>query len=295
MRLGDIYARCRPAISIEFFPPKTSQGEANLAARIPAIRQLRPAFCSVTYGAAGSTRDRTLWWTDRLKNEFGMEVMCHLTCVGQSRGEIRAMLGKLRESGIENIIALRGDPPAGDADWTPHPDGYRHAIELVRAAREYGFAVAVAGFPECHPEADSRSQYLDHLAEKAAAGADVIVTQLFLDNADYASLVDGLRQRSITTPVVPGILPFKTVAQLRKFTTVYARSMSGPARIPAALEKRLAAVENDDAAAQQLGIDYATEQIRELLAMGAPGIHFYCLNESHAVEAILARLNLPAS
>lgn len=295
MRLSEIYRERHPAISIEFFPPKTPQGEANLATRIPIIKSLNPSFCSVTYGAAGSTRDKTLWWTERLKNEFGLEVMCHLTCVGQSKADIEAVFDQLQGTGIENIIALRGDPPVGEATWSPHPDGYRYAIELVRAARQRGFSIAVAGFPEVHPEARDRDQYLDHVKAKVDAGADAVVTQLFLDNADYYRFVDDLHARGVSVPIVPGILPFKSVAQLRKFTTVYARSASGPAKVPASLEKRLAAVENDDEAAFRLGIEYATEQCTDLIRQGAAGIHFYCLNESHAVEAILRHLKLAAS
>ncbi|MBX7244999.1 MAG: methylenetetrahydrofolate reductase [NAD(P)H] [Candidatus Sumerlaeaceae bacterium] len=293
MQLKEIYATHNPAISIEFFPPKTPQGDENLAARIAVIRKLQPAFCSVTYGAGGSTRDKTLWWARRLKEEFGFEVMCHLTCVGHSRAEVEEVLRNLKAMGVENIIALRGDPPAGVAEWRPHPDGFHHASELVAAARQIGgFSIAVAGFPELHPEAESRESDLLHLREKVDAGADAIITQLFLDNQDYFRFVDSARATGITVPIVPGILPFRTVAQLRKFTTVYSRTKTGPAHIPERLEARLAQVENDDAAAYQLGIEYATEQCRELLDRGAPGIHFFCLNESHAVETILRNLSL---
>lgn len=291
MRLRDIYASIQPAISIEFFPPKTAQGDANLESRLPRIKQLHPAFCSVTYGAAGSSRDKTLSWVKRLKHDFAFEVMCHLTCVGQSRSEIDSVLQELQDAQVENIIALRGDPPAGVAEWTPHPEGYHYAAELVRAAKDKGFSIAVAGFPEGHPESPGREAGIRHLKEKVDAGADAIVTQLFLDNSDYYAFVEDARAAGIDVPIVPGILPFRTVAQLRKFTTVYARTMTGPARVPAQLETRLATVENNDEAAYQLGIDYATEQCRDLLRNGVPGIHFYCLNESQAVEAILKNLN----
>jgi len=296
LRLSDIYAQQRPAVSVEFFPPKTPQGEQSLAARIADIAALKPAFCSVTYGAGGSTRGKTLDWVTRLRNEFGLEVMCHLTCLGHSRAELDAILGQLAANGIENIIALRGDPPAVGAGWTPHPDGYTHAIELVRAARATGaFSIAVAGFPEVHPESPDRETDLSRLAEKVAAGADAIITQLFFDNDDYFRFVEDLRRLGVTVPVVPGILPFRTAAQLRKFTTVYARTKNGPAHIPRDLERRVARVENDDEAAARLGIDYATWQCRDLLDGGAPGIHFYCLNESRSVEAILRNLNLAAA
>jgi methylenetetrahydrofolate reductase (NADPH) len=278
---------------VEFFPPKTPQGEAGLAGRIGRIRELGPAFCSVTYGAGGSTREKTLWWVRRLKNEFGLETMCHLTCVGSSRAEIRAILQQLRGEGIENIIALRGDPPAGQADWLPHPDGFHHAVELVREAREVGgIGIAVAGFPEVHPEAKSAASDLRFLKEKVDAGADAVITQLFLDNGDFYRFVDSARKAGIDVPIVPGIMPFRSVAQLRKFTTMYARTFSGPARIPPKLEKLLPAVENDNDAARRLGIEFATAQCEELLAEGVPGIHFYCLNESLAVDAILQNLRI---
>jgi len=293
MKLRDIYAARRPAISVEFFPPKTPQGETSLAQRIPLIKALGPAFCSMTYGAGGATREKTLGWVNRLKNEFALEVMCHITCVCHSRTEIDAILNELKTIGVENIIALRGDPPAGQPCWQSHEDGYDHAIELVKAARAAGgFSVAVAGFPEIHPESQSRESDLRYLKDKVDAGADVIITQLFLDNADYHRYVGEARAIGITVPIVPGIMPFRSVAQLRKFTTQYARSKNGPARIPPELESRLADVENDDDAARALGIEYATRQCKNLLTCGAPGIHFYCLNESKAVEAILKNLNL---
>ncbi|MCX7019785.1 MAG: methylenetetrahydrofolate reductase [NAD(P)H] [Candidatus Sumerlaeota bacterium] len=293
MKLRDIYASRRPVISVEFFPPKTARGEQNLAQRIPLIKALGPAFCSMTYGAGGATREKTLWWAKRLKDEFAVEVMCHITCVGHSRSEIDAILAELKTIGIENIIALRGDPPAGEPCWRPHPEGYNHAAELVRAARAAGdFSIAVAGFPEIHPESQSRESGLRFLKQKTGAGADVIITQLFLDNADYHRYVSDARAIGISIPIVPGIMPFRGADQLRKFTTLYARSKNGPARIPPGLESRLARVENDDDAARALGVEYATEQCKNLLACGAPGIHFYCLNESKAVESILKNLSL---
>lgn len=291
MKLPDIYATRRPAISIEFFPPKTAAGEENLAARLQRFRDLDPAFVSITYGAGGSTRSQSVTWARRLRHEFGFEVMFHLTCVGQSRGETAAILDELRASGIENIIALRGDPPHGETEWRPHPDGYHHASELVRDAAAAGcWGIAVAGFPEVHPESPTRELDRQHLAEKVRAGAHAVVTQLFFDNADYFGFVEEARVAGVDVPIVPGILPFRTVPQLRRFTTQLARAQGGPARIPPALEERLAAVETDDDAAAALGIEYASSQCEELLSRGAPGIHFYCLNESNAVERILTHL-----
>ncbi|MGI8907074.1 MAG: methylenetetrahydrofolate reductase [NAD(P)H] [Candidatus Sumerlaeaceae bacterium] len=295
MRLNQIYASYSPAVSVEFFPPRTAEGEADLAIRIPEIKALRPAFCSVTYGAGGSGRDRTLGWVHRIKHDFGMEVMCHLTCVGQSRAETDEVLKKLKADGVENLIALRGDPPKGEAAWRPHPEGYHYAAQLVKACRDKGFSVAVAGFPEFHPEAQSSESDLRFLKEKVDAGADAVITQLFFDNQDFFRYVDSARSLGVKVPIVPGILPFRTVEEIRRFTTKYALTMTGPARVPPELEKQLAPVENDDSAAAKLGIEWATRQCRELLDAGAPGIHFYCMNKSNVVETIMRNLNLAAT
>jgi methylenetetrahydrofolate reductase (NADPH) len=292
LRLDEIYTVKNPAISVEFFPPKSPEGEADLAARIPEIRALKPAFCSVTYGAGGSGRGRTLDWVHRVKYEFGLEVMCHLTCVGQTRDEVRSVLHQLNADGIENIIALRGDAPGGVDTFQAHPDGFHYASELVAAARAMNFAVAVAGFPEVHPESRSRESDITYLKQKVDEGASAVITQLFFDNSDYFRYVDAARKAGVTVPIIPGILPFRTVDELRRFTTKYARTFSGPARVPDELEKQLPSVEGDTGASAKLGIDWATRQCRELLDRGAPGIHFYCMNKSSTVETILRNLHL---
>lgn len=292
MRLRDIYANRNPAISVEFFPPRTDEGDAALAARVPAIARLKPDYVTVTYGAGGSGRDRTLGWVRRLRHDFGLDVLCHLTCVGQSRAEVGEVLDQLRALDVDKIIALRGDPPKGVAEWTAHPDGYRYASELVAEAVARGFSVAVAGFPEGHPESPDRASDIRHLKAKVDAGAESIGTQLFLDNDDYTAYVADARAAGVTVPVIPGILPFKSAAHLRRFCSDFARTMTGAARIPEALETRLTACAGDEAAEAALGLDYATEQCRDLLDRGAPGLHFYCLNESQAVETILERLQL---
>jgi len=290
VKLPEIYAHRRPAISVEFFPPKTSAGETLLAQRLKRFRELNPAFCSITYGAGGSTREKTLEWARRLRNEYGFETMCHLTCVGHSRDELRAILESLWANSIENIIALRGDPPRGQDNWQPHPDGLHHAVELVRLARSIApFGIAVAGFPEGHPESPSEQDDLRYLKEKVDAGADVVITQLFFDNNDYFHFVEAARAIGVRVPIVPGIMPFRTIAQLEKFTTLYARTRNGPARVPEKLQKRLEGISSDEEAAR-LGIAYAIEQCEELLDRGVPGIHFYCLNESDAVDGILQSL-----
>lgn len=287
MKLADLYARPGLTLSVEFFPPKTDKGEENLFNEIETIKRLNPAFCSVTYGAGGSTREKTVDLVDRIHRESCLEVMCHLTVVGQSKDEARSILKKLKHRGIENLIALGGDPPQGMADWRPHPDGFHHAVELVREAVALGgFSVAVAGFPEVHPRAVSRAADLKYMRDKIDAGAVAIITQLFFDNDDYYRYVEDVRKLGITVPIVPGVLPILSAPQVRRFTALCC------AKIPAPLERELAKVENDDDAAVQLGIEYASRQCEALIKFGAPGIHFYSLNKSLSLRAICKNLCL---
>jgi len=287
VKLADLYARPGLTISVEFFPPKTDKGEENLFNEIETIKRLNPAFCSVTYGAGGSTREKTVDLVDRIHRESCLEVMCHLTVVGQSKDEARSILKKLKHRGIENLIALGGDPPQGMADWRPHPDGFHHAVELVREAVALGgFSVAVAGFPEVHPRAVSRAADLKYMRDKIDAGAVAIITQLFFDNDDYYRYVEDVRKLGITVPIVPGVLPILSAPQVRRFTALCC------AKIPAPLERELAKVENDDDAAVKLGIEYASRQCEALIKFGAPGIHFYSLNKSLSLRAIHKNLCL---
>ena len=287
MKLADLYARPGLTLSVEFFPPKTDKGEENLFREIEIIKRLKPAFCSVTYGAGGSTREKTVDLVDRIHSECALEVMCHLTVVGQSKDEARAVLKKLKKKRIQNVLALGGDPPQGIADWKPHPDGFQHAAELVREAKALGgFSVAVAGFPEVHPRAESRESDLKFLKEKVDAGAVAIITQLFFDNEDFYRFVEDLRNLGVVVPIVPGILPVLSAPQVRRFTEL-CRS-----KIPPQLERELAKVENDDAAAIEVGIEYATRQCEDLIKQGAPGIHFYSLNKSHSFQVICKNLGL---
>jgi len=287
VKLADLYARPGLTLSVEFFPPKTDKGEENLFNEIETIKRLNPAFCSVTYGAGGSTREKTVDLVDRIHRESCLEVMCHLTVVGQSKDEARSILKKLKHRGIENLIALGGDPPQGMADWRPHPDGFHHAVELVREAVALGgFSVAVAGFPEVHPRAVSRAADLKYMRDKIDAGAVAIITQLFFDNDDYYRYVEDVRKLGITVPIVPGVLPILSAPQVRRFTALCC------AKIPAPLERELAKVENDDDAAVKLGIEYASRQCEALIKFGAPGIHFYSLNKSLSPRAICKNLCL---
>jgi len=287
LKLRDLYGRPGLTLSVEFFPPKTEKGDENLFKEIAILKTLKPSFCSVTYGAGGSTREKTVDLVDRIHRECGLEVMCHLTVVGQSRHEVRSVLARLKQREIENIIALGGDPPQGVVDWVPHPDGFHHSVELVREAVAYQwFSIAVAGFPEVHPRAESRESDLRYLKEKVDAGADVVITQLFFDNEDFYRYVEDLRRLGVCVPIVPGILPILSVPQVRRFTALCG------SKIPPRLEQLLAKVENDDEGAVRLGIDYATEQCQGFLGFGVRGIHFYSLNKSRSVRAILENLGL---
>ena len=294
-KLRDIYARDGLTFSIEFFPPKTPEGTDSLFAELQELKKLDPAFVSVTYGAGGTTQAKTLQVVRAMKYREKLEVMCHVTIVNQPLKDVKSVLGDLWGSEVENIIALAGDPPEGaSAPWKAHPDGYQNARELIDVAKRgqagwYDFfSVAVAGFPEVHPRAESRESDLKYLKEKVDAGADVVITQLFFDNDDYFRFVEDARAIGITVPIVPGVLPIRSVAQVRRFTKLCA------AKIPPRLEALLAKVEDDDEAAAQLGIDYATEQCEGLIEFGVPGLHFYSLNKARSVVAIHENLNLGA-
>ena len=287
MKLRNIYAKPGLTCSIEFFPPKSPEGDTALFREVEILKTLGPAFCSVTYGAGGSTRDKTLEIVTKLQHDFGLVAMCHLTVVDQSKDEVRAVLNKLKANGIENIIALAGDPPKGVTDWQPHPQGFHYSTELVQEAVTYNsFSIAVAGFPEVHPRAESRESDLRYLKNKVDAGADAVITQLFFDNDDYYRYVDDVRRIGIKVPIVPGVLPILSTAQTRRFT-----AMCG-SKIPPRLETLLTKVEGDAAAEIQLGIDYATEQCEGLMRFGIPGIHFYSMNKSRSVKAIFENLSL---
>jgi methylenetetrahydrofolate reductase (NADPH) len=291
MKLRDIYARPGKTFSVEFYPPKDQAGVDRLFAEVEKLKALNLAFCSVTYGAGGSTQGTTLEVVRRIHDESRIEVMCHLTVVNQPKRTVRGVLEYLRENDIENLIALAGDPPKGqdETDWTPHADGYHHSRELVEDALAFEkgwFSVAVAGFPEVHPRAVSRESDLKYLKAKVDAGADVVITQLFYDNDDYYRYVEDVRAVGVEVPVVPGLMLIQSSAQCRRIAT-----MCG-SKIPAGLEARLAKVEDNSDAALQLGIDYTTEQCEALLAYGVPGFHFYSLNKARGVSSVFENLQL---
>ena len=291
--IRDIYAASRaagrPVISFEFFPPKTEEGDRNLLEKtIPALLKTRPDYCSVTYGAGGSTRDKTLMIVDRIQGQHGLTAVAHLTCVSATKEQIGELLAQIRALGVKNLLALRGDPPGG-GEFQVTPGGFEFSSQLVRYIREQGdFSIGVAGFPEGHI-ACKEGKYADwqHLKEKVDAGADFVLTQLFFDNADFHQFREHLTQKlGIKVPIVPGIVSILSATQIKRFT-----AMCG-ARIPAPLAARLEALGNDDAAAAEFGIDYATRQCEDLLRAGVPGIHFYTLNKAPATVRILKNLGL---
>ncbi|MFM8561730.1 MAG: methylenetetrahydrofolate reductase [NAD(P)H] [Solirubrobacterales bacterium] len=275
-----------PPFSFEFFPPKTEEGEANLFAAIEQLVPLGPAFVSVTYGAGGSTRDKTLEIVSRVHRDYGLEAMAHFTCVDATVEDLRATLDELESLGVENVLALRGDPPGG-GEWVPAEGGLAYASELVELIEsDYPFAIGAAAFPEVHLHAASAEEDLRHLKAKVDAGAHFLITQLFFDNEAYFDFVARAREAGIEVPIVPGILPITNIAQLERVT-----SMCG-ATIPAGLQAELDARAGDPDAVAQFGVAYAALQCAELLAGGAPGIHFYTLNLSPATRAIVSALRL---
>jgi methylenetetrahydrofolate reductase (NADPH) len=275
-----------PCFSFEFFPPKTEQGVANLFATLKELAELRPTFVSVTYGAGGSTRQLTADLVTRIKKEAGIEAMAHLTCVGHSRDELKAVLDRLRDAGIENVLALRGDPPQGEKEFRPAPDGFRYATELHRFIRtnRYPFSVGGACYPEGHLESPSREEDLAHLKEKVDAGAEFLITQLFYDNAFYFDFVERARKAGIRVPIIPGIMPLTTAEQIDRITRMCGATV--PMKLTLEIERR----RSDPQAIVQLGVAHATVQCVELLARGAPGIHFYTLNRSLATRMIFTAL-----
>jgi methylenetetrahydrofolate reductase (NADPH) len=280
--------RGEPVFSFEFFPPRTDEGERQLFQTVEALRPLGPAFVSVTYGAGGSMRARTVELVTRLKRETEVEAVAHVTCAGASRDEIASVLDAVSAAGIQNVLALRGDPPQGERTFTPHPQGFRYASELVTFLRSqperWKFCVGAAAYPEGHVETRDLVKDLANLKTKVEAGVDFLVTQLFFENRHYFSFVERARVAGIQVPILPGIMPMTNVEQIERFTT-----MCG-ARIPPGLRGAMEVRRADPESALQLGVAYAGLQCADLLRRGAPGLHFYTLNRSPSSRAILAAL-----
>lgn len=285
MKISDLLNTGRKSFSFEFFPPKTDEDAAQLMKTAEALRALEPSYISVTWGAGGSTRRKTLDLVANIKAKLGVETMAHLTCVGASRADIDAVLTEIRDKKIDNVLALRGDPPKGQTAFTAHPDGFAYANELVAHIRgRHPLCIAAAGYPEGHPETADKARDLDHLKRKVDAGADFVVTQLFFDNADYFGFVERARKAGVRVPIIPGLMPVTNVGQLKRFT-----AMCG-ARIPEALARTLEPIQEDSEAVVRAGIAHGLKQSEGLLAGGAPGIHFYTLNRSRSTAEILRQL-----
>lgn len=293
MRIADAYTRGSPVFSFEFFPPKNEEGMRRLHDTIAALRPLRPDFVSVTYGAGGSTRELTVELVSQIKRDTGIEAMAHLTCVGHTAHELTDVLDRLAASGVENVIALRGDPPKGQRTFTPTPGGFAHGSELAEFVRmRWPFCVAGAVYPEGHVESSEPEQDVRFAKVKQDAGVEVLISQLFFDPADFWRFVAKARRAGVSVPIVPGVMPITSAAQLSP-TGMFARC---GARVPEALRRRVEAARDEDAV-HAVGIAWALGQCRELLEAGAPGVHFYTLNRSRAAYAVYQglRTGLPAT
>jgi methylenetetrahydrofolate reductase (NADPH) len=285
MRISSLFEGRRPSFSFEFFPPKDDAGVENLFATVESLRVYQPAYVSITYGAGGSTRARTIELAKRIKRETGLEVLAHVTCVGSTEADLRATFRELHEGGIENVLALRGDPPRGSASFEPTAGGFTHATDLIALlARDFPFCIGGAAYPEKHPEAATFESDLEVARHKQAAGAEFLITQLFFDNAAYTAFVARARAAGITIPIVPGIMPITNYRQIERFV-----AMCG-ATIPTPLRVELDARRDEPEAVAELGVAYATLQCADLLAQGAPGIHFYTLNKSPSTRAVVSAL-----
>jgi methylenetetrahydrofolate reductase (NADPH) len=289
MKLSAAYGTGKFGLSFELFPPKTPQGVTNLFHHVEQLVAFGPSFITCTYGAGGSTQDLTLDIVARVHREFQLPVATHLTCVGRTVDQLRQYLRTAMSTGVDNVVALRGDPPKGDTQFRPVEGGLSYANELVTLVRgEFPeFGIAVAGYPETHQEAPSPEADLANLKRKAASGADVIVTQLFYNNDDFFRFRDQCRALGITQPIVPGLLPVTNFAQIQRIT-----SLCG-AKLPAEFVGRLESAGDDADVQFAVGVDFATRQTQELVDAGVPGIHFYVLNRSEAAAEVLQRVQLP--
>jgi len=285
MRISEKLATQRPFFSFEFFPPKDEAGSKQLFATIEDLVPLRPAFVSITYGAGGSSRARTVSLAKQIQSEIGLTVVAHVTCVGSTRAELRELFDDLSRAGIKNVLALRGDPPKGETAFVPAAGGFAYASELIAMLkRNYDFCVGAACYPETHVEATSPEADLDNLKRKVDAGAEFLVSQLFLDNDAYFEFAARARRAGVEVPIVPGLMPVTNFEQTRRFT-----AMCG-ATIPPKLSVEMDARKGDARAVEDLGVSYASMQAIELLQNGAPGIHFYTLNRSPATRAVVSAI-----
>ena len=290
MHLSQAYQHGRFGLSFELFPPKSSAGEDEMYRHVDQLMAFRPDFVTCTYGAGGSTRDKTLSIVDKVKRRFGCGTASHLTCVGSTVHELRSYLQEATTRGCDNIVALRGDPPKGEVAFKPVDGGLSFANDLVQIIRREfpQFGIAVAGYPETHREAASPQADLENLKRKVDSGGDVVITQLFYDNADFFRFRDRCGELGIRVPIIPGILPVTNLAQIQRITSLCGAKL--PENFIAALQSHGEDVEGQF----QAGVDFATRQVQELLQNNIPGIHFYVLNKSPATASVLRAVNLPA-
>ena len=289
MRIVDRLREGRPVFSFEFFPPRSDEALGQLENTIAELRPLEPDFVSVTYGAGGSTREKTVDLVTRIKRDTGIEAMAHLTCVGSTQGDLRAVLERLEANGVENVLALRGDPPKGQSSFVPTEGGYRYANELVDFIRQdfsASFCVGGAAYPEKHVECGNPAVDLANLKRKVDAGAQFLITQLFFDNRKYFEFVDNARAAGITVPILAGIMPITNAGQIERFTMMCGATL--PFRLAAELDRR----RENPKAVMQLGVAHATAQCLDLIQGGAPGIHFYTLNRSLATRQVLQAIRI---
>src|SRR5215210_4583680 len=287
MRIDEILGLGRPTVSFEFFPPKSEQGFTQLYQAIEELKPQQPSYVSVTYGAGGSTRQKTVDLVGKIQNEIHIRAMAHLTCVGHTADEIGGILDELWDKGIRNVLALRGDPPAGQTNFVATEGGFSNADGLAKfVASRHDFCIGVAGYPEGHPQCLNRTRDLEHLKRKVDNGANFVVTQLFFDNDDFYTFRDQARAMGVKVPIIAGIMPIQNVAQIKRFI-----GMCG-AKIPQPLLLKLEQLEHDPEAVYAAGVEYATRQCQDLLFHGVDGIHFYTLNKSKATVQICKALNV---
>jgi methylenetetrahydrofolate reductase (NADPH) len=286
MRIDQILGKGKPTVSFEFFPPKTDAGFTSLFQTIDELKSIQPSYVSVTYGAGGSTREKTVQLVERIQRELGIRSMAHLTCVGHTANEIGLILDDLWNAGIRNVLALRGDPPAGQSQFVTTEGGFTNADGLVKfVADRHDFCVGVAGYPEGHPQCLNLTRDMEHLKRKVDNGGNFIVTQLFFDNADFYRFRDRAVAMGIKVPIVAGIMPILNVAQIKRFI-----GMCG-AKIPQPLLLKLESLEHDADAVHDAGVAHATDQCRDLIANGVAGVHFYTLNKSKATVEICKKIS----
>jgi methylenetetrahydrofolate reductase (NADPH) len=289
VRICELYAKPEPTISFEYFPPKSAEAERVLVTETtPALLKLKPAFISITYGAGGGTHHSTLRICNCLRTDHGIEPLSHLTCVGATRDQLAGYLDEARQLGLENVLALRGDPPKGETEFHATAGGFSYAVDLIRFVKSRGdYCIGAACYPEGHVEAMHKRLDWDRTADKVEAGADFLISQLFYDWSDFADMVDYLRnRRGVQVPIIPGILAFQGAEQIKRFTSLCGAKLMKP------LRDKLDKFAGDDEAVRQIGVEHCTEMCRQLLALGVPGFHFYCLNRVPSVTQIVRNLGL---